>query len=125
MNSRAELQTIARVQSNEGEFGRVSLSHMYRNVRVLECRRCCNKKKAIRFHRRGGGETRRESSREPKKERLDVESRALGRSEEERESVKGSERKVCGRAREEEAVHVVVVTNRKMPQLGLRATTTA
>ena len=67
---------------------------MHRRVRVLECRRRrCNKKKTIRFHRRGGGETRRESSRGPKKERLDEENRALGESEEEGESVKGSEYK--------------------------------
>lgn len=104
-----ELQTIARVRSNEGEFEYVlpfplpflsSFSlflpcRMHRRVRVLECRRRrrCNKKKAIRFHRRAGGGTRRESSRGPKKERLDEESRALGGSEEEGESVKGSERK--------------------------------
>lgn len=129
MDSRAELQTVARARPNEGEFGRVLLfsSLMYRRVRVLECRRRhCNKKKAIRFHRRGGGETRRESSRGPKKERPDAESRALGGSEEEGESVKGSEHEGARKGeRGGQRLHVVVVTSRRMPRLMLRATTTA
>jgi len=68
-------------------------ARMHRRVRVLECRRRrCNKKKTIRFHRRGGGETRRESSRRRRKgSTRRIEPLERGRSEEEGESVKGSE----------------------------------